>query len=148
MQPNPSRPDIDIEEEIGQLIRSYAPLKSSRGYFHYQCLDGHVRLTGNVRSPQARRVLVDNVPRLRGVVSVDSSQLYDDEMIRFAVGQLIPPRVFASVQYGAVSLTGRPPEGASPDAITEAVGKVPGVRRVGAEFGVVADQPPRPETIS
>ena len=135
MEPIVHRPDEDIEEEIELLIRSFSPLKTSRGYFSYKSVDGHVTVNGNVRSPQARRVLVDNIPHIRGVVSCDSTKLVDDEMVRIAVGELLPPGVLASVHYGAVGLTGNLPEGASADTIAEAVSKLPGVRRVGAEFG-------------
>src|SRR5215470_1714873 len=107
------RPDVDIEEEVDLLIRSFAPLKASRGYFTVKSVKGKVKIAGNVRSPQARRVLLDNVPHIRGVVSCDGTELYDDEMIRFAVGQLLPPGVVSSVHYGAVALTGDLPDGAS-----------------------------------
>jgi osmotically-inducible protein OsmY len=129
------RPDVDIEEEVDLLIRSFAPLKASRGYFTVKSVKGRVKIAGNVRSPQARRVLLDNVPHIRGVVSCDGSELYDDEMIRFAVGQLLPPGVVSSVHYGAVALTGDLPDGASADEILNAVRSVKGVRRVAADFG-------------
>ena len=134
MEPTDRRPDVDIEEEIELLIRSFAPLKASRGYFSFKSTQGHVRVQGNVRNPQARRVLLDNVPHIRGVVDCDSTELYDDEMVRLAVGQLLPPGVFANVHYGAVALTGSLPDGASADMITRAISALPGVRRVGAEF--------------
>ena len=129
------RPDVDIEDEIDLLCRSFAPLKASRGYFTIKSVKGRVRLIGNVRSPQARRVLLDNVPHIRGVVACDGSELYDDEMIRFAVGQLLPPGVVSSVHYGAVALTGDLPDGAVADEIISAVKNVKGVRRVAADFG-------------
>jgi hypothetical protein len=135
MEPIVHRPDEDIEEEIELLIRSFSPLKTSRGYFSYKSVDGHVTVDGNVRSPQARRVLIDNIPHIRGVASCDSTKLVDDEMVRLAVGELLPPGVLASVHYGAVALTGNLPEGASADTISDAVRKIPGVRRVGSEFG-------------
>ncbi len=135
MEPVERRPDVDIEEEIGQLVRSFSPLKASRSYFTYKTSGGHVKVSGNVRSPQARRVLLDNIPRIKGVVSCDGSELYDDEMVRFAVGQLLPPGVFANVHFGAVALTGRLPDSASADTIVNVVRGVKGVRRVGADFG-------------
>src|SRR5258708_26351465 len=106
------RPDVDIEDEIDLLCRSFAPLKASRGYFTIKSVKGRVRLIGNVRSPQARRVLLDNVPHIRGVVACDGSELYDDGMIRFALGQLLPPCVVSSVPYCAVSFAGNFPGGA------------------------------------
>ncbi len=150
MEPTVHRPDEDIEEEIELLIRSFSPLKSSRGYFTYKSVDGHVVVEGNVRSPQARRVLLDNIPHIRGVVSCDSAKLVDDEMVRIAVGELLPPGVLASVHFGAVALTGNLPDGASADTIIDAVSKIPGVRRVGAEFGNInaADvETPSPQKI-
>jgi len=135
MELSERRPDVDIEEEISQLVRSFPPLKASRPYFTFQSVNGYITVVGNVRNPQARRVMTDNVPRIAGVVHCDVNRLYDDEMIRFSVGQLLPPGVYASVQYGVVALTGHAAEGVKPEAIIEAVQAIPGVRRVGAEFG-------------
>ncbi len=130
-----SRPDVDIEEDIDQLIRSYSPLKASRPYFTYKAADGVVVLTGNVRSPQARRVLLDNIPHINGVKSIQSDALHDDETIRLAVGPILPNGVYANVHFGAVALTGSLPNGATADGLIRAAGAVAGVRRVGAEFG-------------
>jgi osmotically-inducible protein OsmY len=128
------RPDVDIQEDINELIASFAPLKASRPYFDYRIEDGIVRLSGNVRSPQARLVLLNNIPRIPGVLGMEPAQLYDDESIRFAVGQVLPPGLFASVQFGVVALTGKLPAGVSSDAILSAIQAIPGVRRVGAEY--------------
>jgi BON domain-containing protein len=147
MEPTDRRPDLDIEEEIELLIRSFAPLKASRGYIKFKSTNGHIAVEGNVRSPQARRVLLDNIPHIRGVVDCDASQLYDDEIVRIAVGQLLPPGVLASVHYGAIALTGHLPAGASADTIMKAISEVPGVRRVGAQFGPGAVETPSPEKI-
>ena len=145
MQPTERRPDVDIEEEIELLTRSFAPLKASRGYFTAKSVGGKVMVKGNVRTPQARRVLLDNIPHIRGVADLDGSALYDDEMIRFSVGQLLPPGVVASVHYGAVALTGHLPEGASAATIVEAIKAVPGVQRVATDFGERAPSAPSPE---
>ena len=134
MEPTANRPDVDIEEEIDLLVNSFSPLKASRGYFTYASVNGHVKVQGNVRSPQARRVLLDNIPHIQGIVDCDSTELYDDEMIRFSVGELLPPGVLASVHYGAVALTGTLPAGASADTIVKAIEDLAGVRRVGARF--------------
>src|SRR5579859_674818 len=133
MSETPTRPDVDIEEEIDLLVRSFAPLKASRGYFTATTRHGHVKLRGNIRTPQARLVLLDNIPHIRGVVSCDAEELYDDEMIRFSVGHLLPPGVKASVHYGAVALTGKLPDGASAEAIMQAVRGIKGVNRVVAD---------------
>src|SRR5258708_39403248 len=78
---------------------------------------------------------MDDIPHVRVVVSCDGAELYDDEMIRFAVGQLLPPGVNASVHYGAVALTGDLPSGTSAQTILKAISDVKGVRRVAADFG-------------
>jgi osmotically-inducible protein OsmY len=132
--PSVQRPDEDIEEEIGHLIRSFATLKASRPYFTYHSERGQVTLKGNVRSAQARAVLIDNIPRLRGVVGCDATALYEDEALRFEVAQLIPPGLFANVHYGVVGLTGQLPTGASAEAIINAINQVSGVRRVTTDF--------------
>lgn len=136
------RPDVDIEEDIAELIRSYSPLKASRQYFNYKSQGGSVILDGNVRSPQARRVLVDNIPHIPGVTGLDANGLFDDETVRIGVGARLPTGVFANVHYGAVALTGRLPEGMSAQDLINSVSSVAGVRRVGAEFGVPAGPDP------
>jgi osmotically-inducible protein OsmY len=138
MQPTEPRPDEDIQDEIEALTWSFAPLKASRGHFVAKIVNGKVTLSGNVRIPQARRVLLDNVPRIHGVVSCDASQLYDDEMVRSAVGQLLPEGIAASVHFGAVALTGTLPEGMSAEVATKAVNAVPGVVRVASDFNAPA----------
>jgi osmotically-inducible protein OsmY len=128
------RPDIDIEEDIRQIIGGFAPLKASRGYFEYRSHQGIVVLTGNIRSPQARRVLLDNIPRVPGVKGCEAGDLFDDEAVKFKVAQLLPPGLFANVHYGTVGITGKLPEGASAETIREAISAVPGVRRVAMEL--------------
>jgi osmotically-inducible protein OsmY len=134
MQTIEKRSDLDIQEDIEALVRGFAPLKASRGYFSAQSVNGKVILKGNVRNPQARRVLLDNVPHIPGVALCDASELYDDEMIRFAVGQLLPPGISSNVHYGSVALVGKLPDGVSADAVVEAVSAVKGVRRVANDF--------------
>lgn len=126
------RPDIDIEEDISQLVRNYAPLHMSRAYLHFSSENGHVRLQGNVRTPQARRVLVEGTVRVAGVRGVDESDLHDDEAVRMSVAPLLPMGIYANVHGGVVSLTGKLPGQAMSDGLIAAVGAVPGVRRVGA----------------
>ncbi|MCC6972914.1 MAG: BON domain-containing protein [Anaerolineae bacterium] len=141
MEPTEPRPDVDIEEDIKQIIHSFSPLQASRAYFTVHSENGVVTLKGNVRNPQARRVMVDNIPRIEGVKAVISDAFFDDEMIRFKVGELLPPGVHASVMFGAVALTGRLPSGASADIIIKAIAEIPGVLRVGADFGTVREAP-------
>ncbi|MBX3085825.1 MAG: BON domain-containing protein [Anaerolineae bacterium] len=128
------RPDVDIEDDIHRLIGTFAPLKASRSYFDFRSEGGKITLHGNVRSPQAKRVLLDNVPRVAGVADHDASDLFDDEEVKFSVAQLLPPGVYANVHYGAVTLTGTLPEGANADAIAKEIGNLPGVRRVALDL--------------
>ncbi|MBO9308373.1 MAG: BON domain-containing protein [Chloroflexi bacterium] len=128
------RPDEDIEESITDLIRSYPPLRTSRAFFTFASSQGAVKFMGNVRTPQARFLLAERVPHIAGVRSVDVSELYDDEQVRFAVGKVLPPGVYATVHYGAVALTGRLPEGMSVESLLEQVRAVAGVRLAHAEL--------------
>jgi osmotically-inducible protein OsmY len=130
-----SRPDVDIEEEVARLIRSYPPLQMSRPYFSYQSVNGVLHLHGNVRTPQARRVLVDNAGKIPGVMQVEQTDLHDDEALRIAIGQFLPAGIFATVHGGVVSLTGRKLEQADAQALIDKVQTTAGVRRVGVALG-------------
>ncbi|PJF35605.1 MAG: hypothetical protein CUN49_09685 [Candidatus Thermofonsia Clade 1 bacterium] len=130
----PQRPDEDIEESIADLIRSYPPLRISRPFFTFASQRGQVKFMGNVRTPQERYLLAARVPHIAGVQSVDLSELYDDEQVRFAVGKVLPYGVYASVHFGAVVLTGRLPEGMSAEALLEQVRAISGVRLARAEL--------------
>lgn len=133
-QPNLPRPDVDIEQEIIGIIRSYPPLKVSRPHFEFHAKDGSVTFTGNLRTPQERTVLENAVRRITGVKSADFSQLVDDEMVRFRVGHILPPGVFATVHLGGVALTGHLPEGADAATLIDAVSTTEGVRVVRADL--------------
>lgn len=131
-----TRPDEDILEDIREFIRGYDPLKRDRDHLQYTSDKGHVVLIGHTRTTKSRRVLVDNVPDIPGVVSVDSAHLYDDESLRFEVGKVLPRGTFVRVNYGTVVITGTLPKGVEEKAVIEAVKAVPGVRadKVVTEF--------------
>ena len=130
------RPDVDIEEDIRKFVRSYSPIKQAQGHFEYSVKDGHVTISGHVRSVQAHRVMIDNIPDIEGVVSMDASQFYNDEDLRIKLGTAVSSGVLVRVNYGSVVVTGHLPPGKTADEIIEAVKKAPGVRadRVVAEF--------------
>lgn len=128
------RPDEDIEESIADLIRSYPPLRTSRPFFTFASRQGAVKFMGNVRTPQERYLLAQRVPHIAGVRSVDVSELYDDEQVRFAVGKVVPYGVYATVHYGAVVLTGRLPESMSAESLLDQVRAVAGVRLARAQL--------------
>jgi osmotically-inducible protein OsmY len=129
------RHDEDIRQDILAMLRAYQPLQAAKHHLSVNVHEGFVTVRGNVRNPQSRRIIIDNLPTVRGVKEFDVTALYDDESIRFAVGQIIPPGVFASVQYGAVVLTGRLTENASGDLIADTAMNISGVWRVAANFG-------------
>jgi len=123
-----TRPASDIEEDFRELIRSYDPLKQARPFLDFEVKDGKVTLIGHVRSMQARRVFVDNVPDIPGVKKIDDKKLYDDETLRLDLGKVMPRGVRVRVNYGMVTISGDLPKGSSADDIVEAVKGVPGVR--------------------
>src|SRR5579871_1189944 len=91
-----SRPDVDIEEDITNLVAHYPPLQADRHHFRYDVSDGVVTLSGHVKSVISRRYLVDRVTQSRGVRSVDSKGLYTEEGIRLEAGRRIPAGVLAN----------------------------------------------------
>jgi osmotically-inducible protein OsmY len=123
-----NRPASDIEEDIRDLIRSYDPLKQARPFLDFHVEDGKVTLSGHVRSMQARRVFVDNVPDIPGVKKMDDKKLYDDETLRLDIGKVLPRGVRVRVNYGAVTIAGQLPADASAEDIIRAVKGVLGVR--------------------
>jgi len=128
------RPDVDFEGDLQQLVRNYPPLHMSRQYFTFQVQDGNVTVVGNVRSLQAKWMLVERVPRIAGVKRVDVSRLYDDETVAVAIADHLPAGLYATVYYGMVALTGTLPLHADAPALMTAVETTPGVRKVTAQF--------------
>jgi len=123
-----SRSDLDIAEDIHKFIRTYAPLVQARPFIEAEVHEGRVTLRGHTRSPQARRVLVDNVPDIAGVVALDASQLYDDETLRLELGKVLPRGVRVRVNFGGVAVGGVLPAGTTAEDISAAIKRVPGVR--------------------
>ena len=101
------RSDEGIIEDIRALIRSYDPLKASREAFDFSVMNGVVRLEGHVQNKRSYRVLMDNVPDIKGVQAVDDSNLYDDETLMYNVGQLLPRGIRVRVDHGDVTLIGK-----------------------------------------
>ena len=122
------RPVHDIEEDIRRFIRSYDPLKQARPYFVFDVGDdGFVTLSGHVRSVQARRVLVDNIPDLEGITGCDAEALYDDETLRLTIGAMLPRGVMLRVNFGHVVLYGHVPADLDTEALVAQVRDVPGI---------------------
>ena len=122
------RPAEDIAEDIAALVRHYPPLVQSRSWFTYQVADGVVTLEGHIKSAIAEGILLDNLPRIPGVIRVDSSGLFNDEDLRLALGKLLPVGVTLYVDYGYVVIMGSLPARRKPEALIARLAKVPGVR--------------------
>jgi osmotically-inducible protein OsmY len=130
-----SRPDIDIQADIERNMLNYPPLAKDRHSVKVQVNDGIVKLSGHVQTPNTRQFFLNAVPTVEGVVSVDGSELFDDESIRLEVGRLLPVGLnVGRSQYGNVVLVGRLPEGMSADEVEAKVREAPGVRQVIAAF--------------
>lgn len=129
-----TRPDVDIEEDIRDLIAHYPPLQADRHHLRIAVQDGTVVLSGHVKSLVTWRYLVDRAAQVSGVYTVNSDQLYSEEMIRLEAGQRIPTGVIANVVYEAIVLTGQLPEGANADDIVRELSLIPGVERVLTKF--------------
>lgn len=129
------RPDIDIQADIERNMLNYPPLAKDRHSVRIQVSDGIVKLSGHVQTPNTRQFFLNAVPTVEGVVSVDGSELFDDESIRLEVGRLLPVGLnVGRSQYGNVVLVGRLPEDVNRADIEAKVRQVPGVRRVIAAF--------------
>lgn len=131
-----TRPDVDIEEDIHNLIAHYPPLQADRHQLHIEAHDGAVTLSGHVRSLINRRYLVDRVREIAGVSTVNADQLYCEETIRIESGRPIPNGVIANAVYGTVILTGTLPQGTSAEDVVKDVALIPGVVRVVTKFSV------------
>ena len=129
-----TRPDIDIEEDIRNLIAHYPPLVSDRHQLRIEARHGEVLLSGHVRSLITRRYLLDQVRAIAGVVGVNADQLYCEETIRIESGRPIPQGVIANAIYGTVVLTGTLPTGTNAEDVVRNVALIPGVQRVVTKF--------------
>jgi osmotically-inducible protein OsmY len=124
------RHPLDIEHDIHELIHTYAPLRHDRHRVHITVNDGHVVLSGYIKAIPTYEYLVNNVPLIDGVKSVDSTNLHEDETIRREVGQVVPAGIQVNIEYGAVILSGSLPQGVTIEELAQKVGMVPGVHRV------------------
>lgn len=129
-----TRPDVDIEEAIHDLIAHYPPLQADRHHFRVSVTDGVVALIGHVKSPISRLYLIERAAAVTGVRAVDAEQLFTEENIRLEAGQHIPTGVIANSAYGTVILTGKLPEDASAEGIVSQLSQIPGIERVITKF--------------
>ena len=126
----PAITDEGILLRIHDFMRSYDPLNAAREHLKFEVLDGVVRVTGHVQGARQKLVLLDNLPNLPGVVSVDNTGLYDDDTVLYNVGVLLPRGARARLSYGDVTLIGTAPADIDVDKLMMAVSEVPGVLEV------------------
>lgn len=129
-----ARPDIDIEKDAQNLMRHYPPLTNDRRRVSVTAQDGVVTVAGHVKSTPTYLYLLDHVAAIPGVKEVVNGGFYVDEEIRLHLGRVVPPGVNVNVEYGAVILAGRLPEGVQIENLVRQVGLVPGVNRVLTTF--------------
>lgn len=129
-----TRPDIDIQGDIYNLVARYPPLQADRYHFTVEVRDGSVTLSGHVKSPITEKYFVERATVVRGVRSVNADRLYNEEEIRLEVGRRIAKGVIANTAYGTVILTGTPPQDKSGEAVVNDVAQVAGVQRVVTQF--------------
>lgn len=129
-----TRPDVDIEEDIRNVIAHYPPLTADRHQLHIAAHNGEVILSGHVRSLITYGYLVERVRAIPGVHGINADQLYCEERIRIESGRPLPMGVIANAIYGTVVLTGTLPTGTSAEDVVKDVALIPGVIRVVTKF--------------
>ncbi len=129
-----SRPDVDIEADIQDVIAHYPPLQSDWHHLHIAVNGGVVDLSGHTRSQVSRTYLIEKVEAVRGVQAVVREELYDEDTIRREAGRRTPTGVFVNARYGTVILTGSLPEGVEAAQVVNDVAQIAGVQQVVTKF--------------
>jgi osmotically-inducible protein OsmY len=130
-----TRPDMDIEVDIQDLIAHYPPLAHDQHHFEYDVDQGVVKVWGNVKSHVTQQYLLSQLPKVDGVREVQGQNLINDDDIRLDAAQLVPAGVFVNVEYGIVKLTGRLDDGTNVDGLVENISqRVNGIRRIYTSF--------------
>ena len=106
-----TRPDVDIEEDIRNIIAHYPPLQADRHQLRIE--------VQRWRGDPERACQVADHPALPAWITsrecaactaIDSDRLYYEETIRLEAGRRIPHGVIANAIYGTVVLTGTLPD--------------------------------------
>jgi hypothetical protein len=126
--------DIDVHSAVNDLIVRYPPLAHDRAHIHYGVNNGHVVVSGNMKSHFVYDYFLNKLPSVRGVQSVDHSRLYDDDEIRKQVARLIPSGLFINVEYGVVKLTGALSGNITPEELVKRMAVIPGITRIVTAF--------------
>jgi hypothetical protein len=130
-----TRPDLDIEMDIQDLIAHYPPLAHDQHHFRCEVNNGVVWVTGNLKSRVTQQYLLTQLPKIDGVREVQGQGLVNDDHVSRDVGKLVPTGVFVNVEYGIVKLTGRLEEGTSIDGLVDKISQqVTGIKRIYTSF--------------
>jgi hypothetical protein len=128
------RPDEALSEAVDTLIISYPPLKADRKRIHFHICDGSVTVEGHLRTAITRRYLMERLPALDGVRSVQAEHLYDDETLQREAGRILAEMgadgALINMHYGVAVVTGTPPTGNAAQSLAERLAALPGVEKV------------------
>lgn len=129
-----ARPDMDIHADVNNIIVHYPPLAADQHQIHIVVTNGMVTAAGHVKSQPNRRYLLDAIPRVNGVVGVNSAALYDEDTLRREAGQVLPAGVQVNMRYGTAILTGDLPEGATAEDMFALLTNIPGIEKIVTQF--------------
>lgn len=128
------RPDEALSEAVDTLIIRYPPLKADRKRIHVHIHDGSVTVEGHLRTAITRRYLMERLPLLDGVRSVNAEHLYDDETLQRETGHVLAEMgadgALINIQYGIAVVTGTPPVGNAAQSLADRLAALPGVEKV------------------
>jgi hypothetical protein len=124
-----TRPDVDIDFDLQQIIKNYPPLNNDRHHLELVVSNGDVIVRGHIKTPMTRRVLASRFRNVSGVRSVNCDLLYDDETIRQTAGKIIPPGALMTSDYGILVLAGTLDEELGAKVVPQ-LEKIPGVKKV------------------
>jgi osmotically-inducible protein OsmY len=130
-----TRPDVDIELDLQQIIRNYPPLNNDRHHLYVTVSNGDVTVRGNIKTPMNRRVLASRFRNESGVRSIDVDELYDDETIRQRAGKIVPSGALVTSDYGILVVAGTIDEDVTTTIVPQ-LEKILGVKKVVTAFKV------------
>jgi hypothetical protein len=130
-----ARLDIDILADIQRWLFTYPPLSHDRRHIHISVSGGIATVSGNIKTPITRDYLRKHIGEVQGVHEIVDGELYDDDTIRLALGNLLEPGALANPEWGMVVLSGKLPDGEALQALVNRVGQIAGVHKVVAVEG-------------
>ncbi|MCU0499300.1 MAG: hypothetical protein MUF87_18255 [Anaerolineae bacterium] len=129
------RPDVDIHHDIHNLIVHYPPAAHDHRALHIEVKAGAVKLSGVFKARVTQTYILDKLPNIAGIQSLDITQLYNDDDLRLEVAKVVPFGVYVNLEYGQVKLTGKHPTDLSLETLVSRISAIPGVTRIIAALG-------------